>query len=183
MIKQPKEKDIDALYRMYVHDFFLYALNLGFDRETAMDAIHDVFCKICMDKKVLDEVIHVRFYLLRTLKNRLLDLYKLKKEISGLPLETIANEIPFTIHVTIEDMIIENEEQEKIRSKVEQMLKGLTDRQREIIYLRYTLDCDYEEIAQLMHITVPTCRKFFHKIVNKLRRNSQFCFLFIFLIR
>jgi RNA polymerase sigma factor (sigma-70 family) len=172
MSKQPKAKDIDTLYKVYMHDLFLYALNLGFDRETAMDAIHDVFCKICMDKKVLDEVTHVRFYLLRTLKNRLFDLYKLKKEISGLSLETMAKEIPFTIHVTIEDIMIENEEQEKNRSKVEQLLKNLTDRQREIIYLRYTLECDYEEMAQLMHITVPTCRKFFHKVLSKLRRNS-----------
>jgi hypothetical protein len=46
-----------------------------------------------MGKKVLDEVTHVRFYLLHTLKNRLLDMYKLKKEISELSLETIASEI------------------------------------------------------------------------------------------
>jgi RNA polymerase sigma factor (sigma-70 family) len=177
-----EDKEIDTLYRMYVQDLFSYALNLGFDRETSMDAIHDIFCKICTDKKVLEKVTHIRFYLLRALKNRLLDLYKLKKEIPGLSLEMIADEIPFTIQVTIEDRMIENEEKEKIRSKVEQLLESLTDRQREIIYLRYTLDCDYEEIAQLMHISVPACRKLFHNVIAKLRKTHFSALLLFFLI-
>jgi RNA polymerase sigma factor (sigma-70 family) len=96
-------------------------------------------------------------------------LYKLKREITGLSLETVAEKISFTVHVTVEDRMIEHEETEKIRLKVEQLLESLTDRQREIIYLRYTLDCDYEEIAQLMHISVPACRKLFHNVISKLR--------------
>jgi RNA polymerase sigma factor (sigma-70 family) len=168
-----KNKDIDALYKMYVQELFSYALNLGFDRDTAMDAIHDVFCKLCIDKKTLEKVTHTRFYLLRALKNRLLDLYKLKKEITGLPPEILAEEIPFTVQVTIEDRMIENEEKEKIRLQVKHLLESLTDRQREIIYLRYTLDCDYEEIAQLMHITVPACRKLFHNVIAKLRKKEK----------
>ncbi|KAA6331361.1 hypothetical protein EZS27_020021 [termite gut metagenome] len=114
-----------------------------------------------------------RFYLLRALKNRLLDIYKVKKEISGLEIMSLAEEIPFTIHVTVEDVMIEREDQENIRLKVEHLLESLTDRQREIIYLRYTQDCDYEEIAQLMHITVSTCRKLFHKVITKLKQSQH----------
>ncbi|MDR2388592.1 MAG: sigma-70 family RNA polymerase sigma factor [Tannerellaceae bacterium] len=177
-----ENKRIDTLYRMYVRDLFSYALNLGFDRDTSMDAIHDVFCKICADKKLPEKIANPRFYLLRAMKNRLLDLYKLRKEIPGLSPETLAEEIPFTVQVTMEDRLIEQEEQEKIRLKVEQLLGTLTDRQREIIYLRYTLDCDYEEIAQLMHITLPGCRKLFHNAIVKLRKNPSFAFLLLFLI-
>jgi len=167
---------------MYANDLFSYALNLGFDRDTSMDAIHDVFYKICLDKNMLNKVSHVRFYLLRALKNRLLDIYKQKKETTELPVESAADEIPFSIHVTAEDLIIEMEEQEKIRTKVEELLETLTDRQREIIYLRYTQECDYEEIAELMHITIPACRKLFHKTITKLRKNTYSAFLLFMLI-
>jgi RNA polymerase sigma factor (sigma-70 family) len=159
-------------------------VNLGFDREVAMDAIHDVFYKICLDEKILSQVTNIRFYLLRALKNRLLNIYKQKREVTELPVEgsRAEEEIPFSIHVTVEDMMIEAEEQEKIRLKVEQLLQTLTDRQREIIYLRYTQDCDYEEIAQLMHITVPACRKLIHKTIAKLKKNACSAVLFFLLI-
>lgn len=41
-----------------------------------MDAIHDVFYKLCMDQVQLDQIKNIQFYLLRALKNRLLYIYK-----------------------------------------------------------------------------------------------------------
>ena len=38
---------VDSLYKDYVDDLFSYALGFGFDKQTAMDAIHDVFCRVC----------------------------------------------------------------------------------------------------------------------------------------
>lgn len=181
MKKQIKE-EIDLLYKTYVNDLFSYALNLGFDRDTSMDAIHDVFYKICSDEKILDKIVNIRFYLLRALKNRLLDIYKQKRDVVEFSTDSETEEIPFNIHVTVEDLIIEEEEQDIVRAKVEQLLESLTDRQREIIYLRYSQDCDYEEIAQLMHITVPACRKLFHKAIIKLRKNPYSAILLLILL-
>ncbi|MDR1676406.1 MAG: sigma-70 family RNA polymerase sigma factor [Tannerella sp.] len=160
---------IDAIYRMYVHDLFSYARHLGFEREVAMDAIHDVFYKLCLDKNRLSQVTNIRFYLLRALKNRLLNISDHERETVGLSAGETADERPFTIHVTVEDIMIQAEEDRQIRSKVEKLLAMLTDRQREIIYLRYMQECEYEEIARIMHITVPACRKLLHKAMMKLR--------------
>lgn len=181
-MKRQFGKEIDHLYKTYVKDLFSYAVNLGFDRDTSMDAIHDVFCKICSDENILDKIVNVRFYLLRALKNRLLDIYKQKRDVVEFSAESGIEEIPFTIHVTVEDLMIEEEEQDIVRSKVEQLLESLTDRQREIIYLRYSQECDYEEIAQLMHITVPACRKLFHKTIIKLRKNPYSAILLFILL-
>ncbi|MDH6534642.1 sigma-70 family RNA polymerase sigma factor [Parabacteroides sp. 52] len=173
---------IDTLYRTYVHDLFSYALNLGFDRETSKDAIHDVFFKICQREEIVDKAQNIQFYLLRSLKNRLLDIYKQRRETAELPADPSADEMPFTIHVTIEDQIIQTEEIEQTRQKVEQLLHTLTDRQREIIYLRYNLDLDYDEIAELMKITVPACRKLTHKAISKLKKSPYSAVLLLFLI-
>jgi RNA polymerase sigma factor (sigma-70 family) len=175
-------KEIDTIYRTYVHDLFTYALNLGFNREVSMDAIHDVFYKICLDEKRLRHVTNIRFYLLRALKNRLLNMYKQEKETSGLPVEISTDDMPFTVHVTIEEEIIQMEEDEKIRLKVEKLLAGLTDRQREIIHLRYMQKCDYDEIARLMQITPPACRKLLHNAIAKLKKNSSPVVLFFLLM-
>jgi len=182
MNRQAGNDAIDKLYRVHVHDLFSYALHLGFDRETCKDAIHDVFFKLCFDKTRLDEVRNIRFYLLRSLKNRLLDLYKLKKETSELPEDITADDLPFTVHVTIEDQLIQSEEENNLRANVEKMLQSLTDRQREIIYLRFSQGCEYEEIAQLMNISVHSCRKLSYKAISKLKDSPVPLALLLFLI-
>lgn len=164
------EKEINTVYRTHVRYLFSYALGLGFDRETSMDAIHDVFYRICQDTGLLDNVGNVRFYLLRSLKNRLLDIQKQKRQTVEVLLDGgLMSELPFSTGITIEEQLIENEDDERIRRKIEDMLLTLTDRQREIIYLRYSQNFEYDEIAQMMKITIPTCRKLFHKAITKLR--------------
>lgn len=154
---------------MYVNDLYSYALHLGFEDETCKDAIHDVFCRLCANKDDLHAVRNMRFYLLRALKNRLLDIYKQRKETTELPPEAEWQDIPFTIHITVEDKLIQSEEDEQNKTLLEEMLRPLTGRQREIIYLRYTQECDYEEIAQIMNITVHSCRKLFYKAITRMR--------------
>lgn len=172
MDKQSDNKIIDAIYRTHVHSLFSYGLHLGFDRETCKDAIHDVFYKLCMDQVQFEEIKNIRFYLLRALKNRLLDIFKQKKGVSEFSLDVITDELPFTIRVTVEDELIRSEEEDNLKETVENLLQSLTDRQREIIYLRYSHECDYEEIAQLMNISVQSCRQLLHKALSKLKKSS-----------
>ena len=61
------------------------------------------------------------------------------------------------------------------------MLDSLTERQREIVYLRYIQEYDYEQIAQLLNITVHGCRKLLSKAMQNLREKyGALVFLFLF---
>ena len=173
--------DIDSLYDQYVDDLYNYAQNLGFNRQLIMDAIHDIFYKICINNKILDDVQNVKFYLFRSLKNRLLDINKAQKEYIDLDTEYIQNSIPFTLKVTIEDELIDKEEQLNLEKKINNILNILTDRQREIIYLRFIQGYDYVEVSNLMNITVPACHKLMSKTLAKLK-NENFSSLIFFLI-
>ncbi|MCD7937413.1 MAG: sigma-70 family RNA polymerase sigma factor [Tannerellaceae bacterium] len=172
-------QEIDILYRTYVQDLFAYASYLGFERETSKDAIQDIFYKLCMDTQSISRINNKRFYLLRALKNRLLDIYKQTRETATLPEDENGTLLPFTIQVTVEDELIREEDRELIRTRIGQMLQQLTDRQREIIYLRYTQELSYEEIAQLMDITVPATRKLCHKAITRLREYPHLLFLLL----
>lgn len=163
---------VDKLYREHVNDLLSYALHLGFDRETSKDAIHDVFYKLCINDIDLELINNARFYLFRALKNRLLDIHKQKRATSELPSNITSDDLPFTINVTIEDSLIHTEEEENLKKRVEQLVEALSDRQREIIYLRYVQEYDYEEISQLMDINVHSCRKLLHKAISKIRSSS-----------
>ncbi|SCD19302.1 RNA polymerase sigma factor, sigma-70 family [Proteiniphilum saccharofermentans] len=172
-----REKDIASIYTLYVDDLFTYGCYLGFAREIVKDAIHDIFIKITTDSNKLDNISNIKFYLFRSLKNRLLDIHKNQREHIDLENIDLLQEIPFNIQVNIEDLMIEEEEQMQIKTGIEQMLNSLTDRQREIIYLRYVQGYDYPQIAELLQISVHGCRKLVSKAILSLREKFGIFFL------
>ena len=174
-----KQNDIASIYNQYVDDLFTYGCYLGFERETVKDAIHDVFVKISIDSDTLDNISNIKFYLSRSLKNRLLDIHKNQKEHLKLDNIDISREVPFKIEVNVEELIIEKEEQIQIKTEIEQLLGSLTDRQREIIYLRYVQEYDYPQIAELLQISIHGCRKLVSKAILSLREKYG---IFFFLL-
>ncbi|MDR1407755.1 MAG: sigma-70 family RNA polymerase sigma factor [Tannerella sp.] len=172
-MNRQQDYEMDALYRTHVQALFSYALRLCPDREVAKDAVHDVFCRICEDERLRRGIINIRVYLLQAVRNRLIDMQK-GRDVRVLPVDdAIADELPFGVHVSVEEAMIEHEERENLRRRVEQLMTALTDRQREIIYLRYEQELDYDEIARTMHITASSCRKLVHKAMSKLRKSKS----------
>src|SRR5690554_490016 len=176
---------IASTYNEYLDSLYAYALHMGFDDQTSMDAIHDVFYKLCTHHSSLDEIGNLKFYLFRSLRNRLIDLKRTNREFPGLPSpeEHIDDQLPFHLSVTVEDELIMKEDSEEIRQKVEHVLKRLTDRQREIIFLRYIQECSYEEISEIMQISVAASRNLVSKSVTKLRAASLTISLFLLIIK
>jgi RNA polymerase sigma factor (sigma-70 family) len=161
--------EITTLYHTYVNDLFTYGLYLGFDKESVKDAIHDVFLKLAANRNFLNKADNIKFYLFSSLKNRLIDTHKNRKEHVTLKTTDANLEIPFNMIINLEELLIEREEKLQIKNEIEQMLETLTPRQREIIYLRYIHEYDYKQISQLLQISVHGCRKLVSKAIMSLR--------------
>lgn len=174
--------DLAALYNLYVNDLFTYGCYLGFEREIVKDAIHDVFVKVTVDEGLLRHISHIKFYLFRSLKNRLIDLHKYQKDEIALEKVDPSVDMPFNIHIDVESLLIEKEDQMQVKNAIEQMLTSLTDRQREIIYLRYIQEYDYNQIAELLHISVHGCRKLVSTAIHSLREKFGFLITFLTLM-
>jgi len=174
-----RKENIASIYNRYVDDLYTYALYLGFEKEVIMDAIHDVFCKFAASEKLLQDVSDLKFYLFKSLKNRLYDIYKARKEYAELSAIDL-QETPFNIQVTIEERLIGQEEQQQIKNQLAEMLESLTERQREIVYLRYVQEYDYAQISELLNISVHGCRKLLSKAMQNLREKyGALVFLFL----
>ena len=174
-----KTENIASIYNRYVDDLHTYALYLGFEKGIIMDAIHDVFCKFAANEKLLQDVSNIKFYLFKSLKNRLYDIYKARKEYAELSAIDL-QETPFNIQVTIEERLIGQEEQQQIKNQLAEMLESLTERQREIVYLRYVQEYDYAQISELLNISVHGCRKLLSKAMQNLREKyGTLVFLFL----
>lgn len=176
--------NISTTYRDHLDALYAYALHMGFDEQTAMDAIHDLFYKLCTRDTSIDNYENLRFYLFRSLRNRLIDLRRSRREFMALEVneQLDATDPPFHLEVTVEDIMILEEEKEAIRKKVEYMLEGLTHRQREIIYLRYIHEYSYEEIAEIMQISVESCRNLLSRTITRLKDSHLPLWLLFFLL-
>jgi len=175
-----KTENIASLYNRYVDDLYTYALYLGFEKGIILDAIHDVFCKFAANEKLLQDVSNIKFYLFKSLKNRLYDIYKARKEYAELSAIDL-QDAPFNIQVTIEDRLIDKEEQQQIKDQLSEMLDSLTERQREVVYLRYVQEYDYAQISELLNISIHGCRKLLSKAMQNLREKyGALVFLFLF---
>lgn len=173
-------RDIESIYTLYVNDLFTYGLYLGFEKEPVKDAIHDVFLKLVADRNIFKNAKNIKFYLFKSLKNRLIDIHKNQKRKTEFESIQDIPEQPFEIQVDVEELLIEKEEKLRIKNEIKQMLDVLTPRQREIIYLRYVHECDYEQISELLQISIHGCRKLVSKAILSLR--EKFASLTLFLI-
>lgn len=177
--------NIASTYNEYLDTLYSYALHLGFHEQTAMDAIHDVFYKMCIHHSSLNEISNLKSYLFRSLRNRLIDIKRINREdITPFIGQNEGQEIlPFQLYVSIEDELFMKEDAEEIRLKVENVLSRLTDRQREIVYLRYIKEQSYEEIAEIMQISVAACRNLISKSISKLKESPLPFSLFLLMIQ
>ena len=79
----------------------------------------------------------------------------------------------FSVEVSVLDTLIEEEERESLRNRVESLMNSLTGNQREAIYLRYMQEMEYDEIARILNINAESVRKLVYRGIDKLKKQSN----------
>jgi RNA polymerase sigma factor (sigma-70 family) len=138
----------------------------GVRREVLEDAVQDVFLHLIERGYRPWEGKNVKYYLLNCLKNRLRSIAR--REARHERVEA-TGEPRFTIKVDGFEIIEEEEERLALARRLENMLRGLTDRQREAIYLRYTQELGFDEIARLLGISTKSARKLVYRAIEQMR--------------
>jgi len=153
------------LYRQCYENLYSYGISCGMNSHEADDAIQDLFLRIYSNPSLIVTPSTIRPFLFRSVKNYLFNLQKKK----GKHLVLNDTELPFTFSYSLDESIIKEEEQVIVKKKVDYLLSVLSPRQREIIYLRFLHEMDYEEIASVMNISNQVARNLLYKAMEKLR--------------
>ena len=172
------------IYNLYINDLLSYGISFGFAEETCRDAAHDLFFKIFTEKNRLSSVKNLTSYLFRSFRNHLFNIQKRQNRLS--PDLSFENST-FTTEITILDSMSSEEETQKLKRIVEDLLKELTPRQREAIYLRYMQEMDYEDIATLLNMNVNSARRLVSRGIDSMRdktsnMGNEFLTILIFLL-
>ncbi|TDB62736.1 RNA polymerase sigma factor [Arundinibacter roseus] len=164
------------LLHLYYPMLLNYGVRLSPDREFVKDCLHDLFLEFWNKKEKLSDIENLKSYLLLSFRR------KLFRETRRLKWFREANEVTedYTMEVqfTIESYLINNEVQHEYLKKLKLNLEKLSKRQREVIYLRFYQEMEYDEISAIMEIN-------YHSVVNliyealKLLRKNWFLLLFL----
>ncbi len=169
--KEGDDHAFSFFYEFYINDLYAYGISLGGEKEVVKDAVQDIFLKIYFEEKDFSSIDHLKYFLLKSLKNRLYNIYKSKvvSTMTGISEDVLS----FSITTTVLDRIINEEDRTIIQQQVEDLLSKLTPRQKEAIYLRFMQELEYEEIAEIMDITPHAARKLISRSLKRLRDDEQ----------
>ena len=168
-----KNGDNDALSLIYAENskrLYLYGLKLTANQSVIEDSIQDLFSDLVKNRKTLGDTDNIQFYLIKSFKRRLKRLLQKERRYN---LNVNEEEYVFEITYSIEYDIILKEESNLKANSLLNALNGLTPRQKEAIYLKFTDGFNYEDISEMMEMSIESCRNLICKAIKSLKDSLQ----------
>lgn len=143
------------------------------DESLIRDTIQDLFIKLWTNRKGLRDTDNIKYYLLTSFKNALLNTLHRHQKSHALPLNDTGaahNHNPDSFLLSFAEPAFITEDNRRQQSlKLQAALNQLSPRQKEIIYLRYFEEIDYEQIASLLDISVGGVYKLHYRALDALK--------------
>lgn len=169
---------LESLYTQYVDVLYRYGIVLCHEPDKVKDCIHDLFVYVWNSREHLNIPDSSQAYLMASLRRRLFDKGpKLHSMIDSLDMVSERD----LLSSGNEEKWIESEEESANQKKLDNALSQLSDRQREIIYMKYYQQMEYEEIGRIMGLNYQSARNLVNRALSVLRKEMLF-FVMLLLI-
>lgn len=143
------KRAFENLYKQYFQALISYGFRITQNENLIEDAVQEVFINLWNNKSHLSEVSEVKFYLFRSLKNRIVR--QLERDIFDKS-EDIDSYLDFLISISEEQKKIDSEQSDAELDNLQKAISHLPLRQQEVINLKYYHDFTLDEIAKLMDV-------------------------------
>ncbi|HTE11522.1 MAG TPA: sigma-70 family RNA polymerase sigma factor [Chitinophagaceae bacterium] len=164
--KQGNWNAYTSLYNDYYNLLNNYGYKFTRNSNLIEDAIHDLFVRLWTTRSNLGSPDSIKNYLYKSLRNTLLRKIKAEEKYTGIDTE----EYPFGFEVTYNNQAGLAIEEKEFREKVKAVINTLPPRQKEIIYLRFYEGLSYDEIADIMSISINSAYKLLYKGLENLQQ-------------
>ncbi|MFC3197380.1 RNA polymerase sigma factor [Parapedobacter deserti] len=168
-----KEHAFGALYDRYVERLFAFGCRYSRDTELIKDLVHDLFIDIYRYRPRLDVTANPTAYLFSSLRRKIALAIKNNQRQAEL-YAAFEEGIPFLIEWDIEHKAIRNEEEAELLQRVVTEVSRLSSRQQESLYLRFTCELGYDDVADVMGVSVASCRTLVYRAVKELRKKLAY---------
>lgn len=164
-IKNGNAEALGYLYDTYIDRLFSAAMKMTDNKELAKDALQEIFVEIWHYRKSIGDVNHSYGYLVKVLKSIILK--KIKK---NLPVNELTDNVGSHSSLNIEEEIIYADIEKEKRYKLSRALTQLTNRQKEVVKLRFFDGLSYEQIAEKLSMNYQSVNNLAFRAMVNLRK-------------
>jgi RNA polymerase sigma-70 factor (ECF subfamily) len=165
-----------ALFRQHYETLFRYGSKFTNDTKLLEDSIQELFIEIWQSKSATP-VLSIKAYLLKALKYKLLKVFRQNGRMIPL-LDN--NDIAF--EWSHEQFLIDQQDSIERKRLVLNALGQLSNRQKEIIYLKYYQNLSYEEVSEIMNINYQVARNLLYQAIKSLKSLLAGAMIFFILL-
>ncbi|SOD96194.1 RNA polymerase sigma factor [Spirosoma fluviale] len=147
-VRRQHYQSLTELYQQMYTDLLNFGLFFGHDSVAAKDAVNQIFLEIWERGNSLPAVDNVRSYLITYLRRKLLREFEHGNRFVELTDSEIMSQRSY------EEVIVQAQQEERIKKRLQAALAELTPRQKELIEMRFFRNLSNEAISQEtgMHI-------------------------------
>lgn len=156
---------LSVIYSENAEALYQYGLKLTTNCELVEDTIHDLFLDLIRNRKTIGETDHIRFYLLKSFRRKLIRKLKSEKHDRDLPL----SEEVFDVRYSIEQEMISKEISQNTSARLLTAVGQLSPRQKEAIYLKFQKELNYLQISEILGMSVEASRNLIYRAVKSLK--------------
>ena len=164
LFKKGLKQAFDVLYFRYIKKMIIFCNSLLRDESRAEDIAHDVFLQILETPDSLNPEKSFSGYLQTIARNRILNEFKRTDVHLQYAQHIITHENDATNQT--EHLILDNDYAKLLND----MIDELTPQQKEVFRLSRIQGLNYNEIAELLHISLPTVKKHASLALEKIRK-------------
>lgn len=164
----------DAFANIYKNNapvLYCYGLKLVSDKNLIKDSIQDLFIEIWNNKHKLGKVKSIKSYLYKSFRRKLISEISKKRKTTTFLNHTSLNNISV---ISDELKLIEKQNFDIQLLKLNNAIDKLTDRQKEIIHLKYYAQLSYSEINEVMSLSKKGTYKLMGRAIQELKKYMSF---------
>ena len=161
------EDAFEDLYHEYANQLYSYGMKIVQDEDLVKDCIQEAFIHLIDNKKRIILTPRIHLYLFKSLRNKLYEELRTGKMKAAHNKEAYAESPAF--EMSLETTIIESEKFQEKKKILNKALEQLTEKQREVLFLRYTEGMEYSEIANILDIDIASVRTLVYRSLKALK--------------
>jgi RNA polymerase sigma-70 factor (ECF subfamily) len=152
------------LFRRYYTPLVQYGSKLTGNNELLEDCIQELFTELWQNKSQT-QVQSVKAYLFKSLKYKLFRAHQ--KKSPGTFNENTADTL---FELSHETLLVDKEQHAEKTRRILNALEKLSNRQKEIIYLKFYQELSYDEVSEIMQINYQAARNLLYQSIKSLKK-------------
>ncbi|MGO4292902.1 RNA polymerase sigma factor [Chitinophaga sp. RAB17] len=166
-LQQGSQQAFATIYDRSFQRLYEYGIRLHPDEDLVKDAIQELFIKLWTNRDTLSTAVNPRPYLLILLRSTIYN--RLRPRKNAILISFDQEQHGFLAYFSAASAYIGKEQLQPQHQRLLNALNQLNARQKEILYLRYFEELDYESIAAMMNLSVKGAYKLAARALQNMR--------------